>query len=170
MKIEIIHSPYWININGKCLKLIPYCIDKKCWQPKCSSTVTLSKVNQVFKSTLVLRFLQMEINVQLRLSGMSRVECLKSSNVSANIAVAIFKVNMYWLGVFWALYGAGSSRSFEFKALPHTTSENKKSQIAMHDKCCSYHKLKIGLLIFLFKTEDRVFPQTTHRSVTGYHE
>jgi hypothetical protein len=43
----------------------------------------------------VLRFLLMEFSVQLRLSGMSRVECWKISNVSANISVAIFRVNVY---------------------------------------------------------------------------
>jgi hypothetical protein len=36
--------------------------------------------------------------VQLRLSGMSRIECCKLSNVSADIAVAIFRANLKWLG------------------------------------------------------------------------
>jgi hypothetical protein len=43
---------------------------------------------------LVLRFSRLELNVQLRLSGMSRVECWKLFKVSANIAVAIFRVNV----------------------------------------------------------------------------
>jgi hypothetical protein len=43
---------------------------------------------------LVLRFSRLEFNVQLRLSGVSRVECRVSTNVSANITVAIFKVNV----------------------------------------------------------------------------
>jgi hypothetical protein len=41
--------------------------------------------------------------VQLRLSGMSSVECWKLSSVSANITVAIFRVNVCWLGVFRSL-------------------------------------------------------------------
>jgi hypothetical protein len=40
-----------------------------------------------------------EISVQLRLSVMSNIECWKLSNVSASIATAIFRVNIYWLGV-----------------------------------------------------------------------
>jgi hypothetical protein len=41
--------------------------------------------------------------VSLRLSGESRVECLMLTNVSANIAVSIFKVGMRW-GEFWRPY------------------------------------------------------------------
>jgi hypothetical protein len=37
------------------------------------------------------------VQCKLRFSGMSRVESRKLSNVSANIAVSIFRVNMYWL-------------------------------------------------------------------------
>jgi hypothetical protein len=40
--------------------------------------------------------------VLLRLSGLSRVECRELS-VSANTAVAIFRVNVWWLGVFGSL-------------------------------------------------------------------
>jgi hypothetical protein len=42
---------------------------------------------------LVLRFLLLEFSVQLRFSGMSRVECWKLYNISANIVVAIFRVS-----------------------------------------------------------------------------
>jgi hypothetical protein len=38
--------------------------------------------------------------VQLQPSGTSRVECCDLSNVTANTAAAIFKVDVYW----WILY------------------------------------------------------------------
>jgi hypothetical protein len=53
---------------------------------------------------LVQKFSWLEFKVRLRLLGMSRVECWKLSNVLANIAVAIFRVSMWWSGVFWKLY------------------------------------------------------------------
>jgi hypothetical protein len=41
---------------------------------------------------------------------MRYIECWKLSNISADIAVDIFRVNIYWLGIFWKpyLYKAGS--------------------------------------------------------------
>jgi hypothetical protein len=38
------------------------------------------------------------------LSGMGHVKCWELSNILANIAVAIFGVNVYWLGVFLKTY------------------------------------------------------------------
>lgn len=43
------------------------------------------------------------LNAQRRLSGMSRFEYWNLSNVSANIAAAIFSVNMFWWNVFGSL-------------------------------------------------------------------
>jgi hypothetical protein len=49
--------------------------------------------------------------VQLRLSGISLVKHWKLSNVTTTTAVAIFRVNMKWLGVSWELYcRAGNKR------------------------------------------------------------
>jgi hypothetical protein len=39
---------------------------------------------------------QLKQIVYNRHSGMSRVECYRFPNVSANTAVAIFRVNVYW--------------------------------------------------------------------------
>jgi hypothetical protein len=44
--------------------------------------------------SLLRRFSRLELNEKLRLSGVGRVEYLVLTNVSANIAVAIFKVDM----------------------------------------------------------------------------
>jgi hypothetical protein len=51
------------------------------------------------------------INVKLRLAGLSRVECLKLSNVWTNTAIVIFRVNML----------VGSSRSAnQIRHIPFT--------------------------------------------------
>jgi hypothetical protein len=53
---------------------------------------------QVFgirKNWILQRFSRLKFNVQLRLSGISLIERLKSSDVSADIVVAIFRVNVY---------------------------------------------------------------------------
>jgi hypothetical protein len=52
---------------------------------------------------LVPKFSRLEFSMRLRFSGMSRVECWRLFNVSANIAVAIFRVNVYWLSIFGSL-------------------------------------------------------------------
>jgi hypothetical protein len=44
---------------------------------------------------LVRRFSRLEFSAQLRISEMSRVECWKLSDVSAIIAFAIFRANVY---------------------------------------------------------------------------
>jgi hypothetical protein len=40
---------------------------------------------------------------KLQLSEMMHIECWKLCSVPADIAVVIFRVNMYWLGIFWSL-------------------------------------------------------------------
>jgi hypothetical protein len=62
------------------------------------------------KPLLGLRFSRLEFSVWFRLSGMNGVECWKKklSSVSANIKVAIFRVNVYWLDAFWKTYRTGS--------------------------------------------------------------
>lgn len=45
-----------------------------------------------------------EFTVQRPLSKMSRVQCSKLLNLSADTAVMIFMVNTYWLGSFWKLH------------------------------------------------------------------
>lgn len=44
---------------------------------------------------ILVRFLRLKFNARLRFLGMGRVECWKLSNVSAGIAITIFRMNMY---------------------------------------------------------------------------
>jgi hypothetical protein len=50
------------------------------------------------------QFSWLDFNIKLWPLGMNHVECWKLSTVSANIAVAIIRVNMCWLDVTWKLY------------------------------------------------------------------
>jgi hypothetical protein len=49
------------------------------------------KIKKNAHKILVLMFSRLEFSEQLRLLGMSRVECCRLSTVSANISVAIFR-------------------------------------------------------------------------------
>jgi hypothetical protein len=54
----------------------------------------IMQLTKHFCVILVLRFLRLEFSVKLWLLGMSHIRCWKLSNITANIAFAIFRVNM----------------------------------------------------------------------------
>jgi hypothetical protein len=72
-------------------------------------------------------FSQLGFNVKLQLSGMNHITCRKLSNISANIAVAIFRVNKAVGNILEALYRAGS----RWQVLTGTEGEWADIQLAM---------------------------------------
>jgi hypothetical protein len=83
-----LHLKYNILINN-----IP-----KILYGRCKLEVSLQCINcclNVLSRIPVLRFSRLEFNVQLRLSGMSSIECSELSNFTTNTAVAIFRGNMF---------------------------------------------------------------------------